>query len=120
MQIKIKSIIENDIVLVYIENKPSFFARVEKIYPDAKPNWWRVKLLILQVPVVIATWILDNDQVRGAEFTMNGTPIRIEKIEVPPDPEIENQPPEEGTKHHQSSKKKSARILSFNNNRTTD
>ncbi|MBC8186213.1 hypothetical protein H8E88_34455 [candidate division KSB1 bacterium] len=117
MQSKIKSIIENDIVLVHIENKPSFFARVEKIYPDVKPNWWRVKLLILQVPVVMATWILDNDQVRGAEFTMNGTPIRVEKVEIPPEPEMEHQSPEENEKLHKSPKK-SARILSFNNNRT--
>jgi len=113
MQNNKKSILENDLVLIYIENKPTFFARVEKIYPDVKPNWWRVKLLILQVPVLIATWILDEDQVRGAEFTMNGTPVRIEKVEAPPDPDIDHQSHEEETSR-QRSHKKTARILSLN------
>ena len=119
MQSKTKSIIENDIVLIHIENKPSFFARVEKIYPDVKPNWWRVKLLILQIPVVVETWILDNEQIRGAEITMSGTPVRIEKVETPPDPEMEYTSVED-EKKHQKTANKSARILSFNNNRTTD
>jgi hypothetical protein len=116
---KTKSIKENDIILVYVENEPSFFARAEKIYPDVKPNWWRVKLLILQIPVFVTTWILDNDQIRGAEFTMNGTPVRIEKVNTPPDPEMDNTSVE-NEKKHQKSSNKSARILSFNNNRTTN
>jgi len=113
MKYKTKSIIENDIILIHIENKPSFFARVEKIYPDLKPGWWRVKLLILQVPVIIATWILDNEQIRGAEFTMNGTPVRIEKIVPPADPESENST--EAEKNTPPKKaNKSARIISMN------
>ena len=114
MQKTKKSIIENDIILVYIENKPSFFARVEKIYPDLKPGWWRVKLLILQIPVIVATWILDNEQIRGAEFTMSGTLVRIEKVEIPADPEMNNTPLEDEKKHLENSNR-SARILSFNN-----
>ena len=114
MQSTKKSIIENDIILVYIENRPSFFARVEKIYPDIKPRWWQVKLLVLQTPVANATWILDNEQIRGAEFTMNGTPIRIEKIVAPADSENENNPGIEKDEHQQKSNK-SARIISLNN-----
>ena len=83
MNPKKKSIIENDLILVHIENRPAFFARVESISPDIKSGWWRVKLLMLQVPLAATTWFLDNEQIRGAEFTMGGIPIRIEKIVVP-------------------------------------
>lgn len=76
-------ILEQDLVLILIEDKPAFFARVEKITPDVKPNWWRVKFLVLTLPLKTMTWIIDEDQIRGADFTMRGTPIRIEKIVVP-------------------------------------
>ena len=44
---------ENDVVLVYFEDKPLIFARIEKILPDAKPDWYHVKLLILQTPLTL-------------------------------------------------------------------
>ena len=78
-----ESFFENDVVLVYVEDKPAFFARIENITTDIKKGWWRVKLLILQVPLMATTWILDNEQIRGADFTMGGTPIRIEKVVAP-------------------------------------
>jgi len=78
-----ESILENDVVLVYIENKPAFFARIENFTTDVKKGWWRVRLLILQVPLMVTTWILDNEQICGADFTMGGTPIRIEKVIAP-------------------------------------
>jgi len=83
MQHTKKSIIEQDLILIYVEEKPAFFGRVEKITPDVKKNWWRVAMLVLQIPVKIVTWILDDDQIRGADFTMSGIPVRIEKVEVP-------------------------------------
>ncbi len=82
-ELKEKSVVENDIILVYIEDKPTFFARIESITADIKRGWWRVKLLILQVPLIVTTWILDNDQICGADFTMGGTPMRIEKVVAP-------------------------------------
>jgi len=108
-----ESILESDLILVHIENKPSFFARVEKIIPDIKKGWWRVELLILQIPLVVATWILDNEQIRGADFTMSGTPIRIEKVIAP------SLPPEikPVTEHHENEQpQKQARIVSLNPN----
>jgi len=114
MKQKRKSIIENDIILIYIEDRPAIFARVEKIYPDVKPGWWRVKLLILQVPVVTTIWILDNDQIRGAEFTMNGTPIRIEVVKAP---ETKTQQPgTEAANHNPRTNNQQARILTLNPN----
>ncbi|SFM49802.1 hypothetical protein [Thermodesulforhabdus norvegica] len=77
---------EGDVVLVYVENKPAFFARIEAITPDVKPLWFRVKMLILQIPFVVVTWILREEYINGAEFTMGGTPIRMERVEAPPEP----------------------------------
>lgn len=83
MRLKNDPLLEQDLVLIYIENKPDFYARVEEIAPDAKPKWWRVKFLALTLPLQMMTWIIDDEQIRGADFTMSGTPIRIEKV-VPP------------------------------------
>ncbi len=73
----------NDLVLVHVDHKPGFYARIEEIVPDVKPGWWQVKLLVLTFPLQIYTWILDEGQVAGADFTMGGTPIRLEKVESP-------------------------------------
>jgi hypothetical protein len=75
----------NDLVLAHIDNKPAFYARIEEVTPDVKPGWWKVKLLVLTVPLQIYTWILDDSQVNGAPFTMGETPIMLEKV-VSPEP----------------------------------
>jgi len=69
-----------DIVLVYKEDQPAFFARIEDIWTDKKPEWYHVKLLILQVPVIEVVWILSEGYINGDGFTMNGMPIRLEKV----------------------------------------
>ena len=74
---------ENDIVLIYFEDKPLSFARIEEILPDSKPDWYHVKLLLLQIPIQIVTWILRDVYINGEEFTMNGKRMRLEKVEVP-------------------------------------
>jgi hypothetical protein len=73
----------NDIVLVNVDNKPGFYARVEDIQPDVKPGWWQVKLLVLTFPLQVFTWILDDFQIEGADFTMGGTPIRLDPVVSP-------------------------------------
>lgn len=78
---------EGDVILVYVENKPAFFARIEVISPDVKPEWFQVKMLVLQIPLVVITWILRERYINGDEFTMGGTPIRMERVEAPPEPE---------------------------------
>ena len=69
-----------DIVLVYEEENPVFFARIEEIWADKKPDWHHVKLLVLQVPVVEAVWILREEYINGETFTMNGVRLRLEKV----------------------------------------
>lgn len=78
-----EAVIEQDLVLVYVEDKPAFFARVEGFTPDHKPNWWHVELLVLQIPVRLISWILRREQLNGEPFTMGGTPVRIEKVRPP-------------------------------------
>ena len=72
-----------DLVLVYMEGNPAFFARVEIITPDFKPEWYQVKLLVLQIPLVVATWILRSAYIDGDEFTMGGRPVRVVKVISP-------------------------------------
>lgn len=83
-----------DVVLVYIDNNPAFFARVDEIISDVKPGWFQVKLLVLQLPLVSVTWILRQAYYNGQEFTMGGRPVRIEKVaspsEVPAEPKAED------------------------------
>lgn len=73
----------NDLVLVHVDNKPGFYGRIEDVSPDVKPGWWRVKLLVLTIPLEIYTWILEEAQIDGTPFTMGGTPIRMEKVVSP-------------------------------------
>ncbi len=75
--------VENDIVLIRLEDQPLAYARIEEILADAKPNWYHVRLLLLQVPLQVVTWILRDVYINGEEFTMDGKRMRLEKIEAP-------------------------------------
>lgn len=76
---------ENDIVLIHFEDQPLGFARIEQILPDHKPDWYHVKLLMLQIPLQVVSWILRDRYISGDEFTMNGKRMRLERV-VSPDP----------------------------------
>jgi hypothetical protein len=93
---------ENDIVLIYLEDQPLSFARIEGILPDAKPDWYHVRMLLLQIPLQVVTWILRDVYIDGTEFTMHGKRMRLEKVEVPEpalEPETdEKKPPPAGKK----------------------
>ena len=74
---------ENDIVLIYLEDSPLAFARIESIEPDIKRGWFIIKLLLLQIPLQVVTWILRDAYINGQEFTMNGKRMRLERVEAP-------------------------------------
>lgn len=96
----------NDIVLIHMEEKPQAFARIEAIEPDIKRGWYHVQLLFLQIPLTVVTWILRDVYINGETFTMEGRPIRLEKVVAPKGvhrPESEP-PPENGTGGAQKSK----------------
>ncbi len=98
---------ENDIVLIYLEENPMAFARIEGILPDAKPDWYHVKLLVLQVPLQVVTWILRDIYINGETFQMNGKAMRLELVEAPTS---EDESPKEDPESEKSSEKKGAVI----------
>ncbi len=73
----------NDIVLIYLEESPVSFARIESIIPDAKKDWYHIKLLMLQIPLQAVTWILKDDYINGDEFFMSGKQMKLKKVECP-------------------------------------
>ncbi|MFH2092530.1 MAG: hypothetical protein ABIJ31_09220 [Pseudomonadota bacterium] len=73
----------NDIVLIYLEASPVCFARIESILPDAKKGWYQIKLLMLQIPLQVVTWILKEEYLNGDEFFMNGKQMNLKKVECP-------------------------------------
>jgi hypothetical protein len=87
-----------DLVLIYFEDKPMSFARVEDILPDSKPGWFHIKLLMLQMPLQVVNWILRDVYIEGDEFTMNGNRMRLEKVVSPEELDLaeEIQPGEDG------------------------
>jgi len=74
---------QNDVVLIYFEDIPSTFARIEEIIPDQRPGWHHVKFLFLQIPLQVFTWILRESYINGDEFSMSDKRVRIEKVICP-------------------------------------
>lgn len=104
---------ENDLVLIYLEDKPLAFARIESILPDSKKDWYHVRLLLLQIPLQVATWILKDVYINGSEFTMNGKRMRLEKVESPVEPQKSDLPGNKKTKKETSQKNKGAKVISL-------
>jgi hypothetical protein len=105
---------ENDIVLIYHEDRPATFARIEEILPDAKPEWYHVRLLMLQIPLQTVTWILRDVYIDGQEFTMDGERIRMERVVSPEKPGKSGRD-ESGTRSH---RQKGAKVISFKDPKT--
>ena len=102
---------ENDIVLIYFEDQPISFARIEDISPDVKKDWYHVKLLLLQVPLQVVTWILRDIYINGVEFTMEGKKIRLEQVVCPKG--IEPTTGEEGVPEEKPKEKKDRKVISL-------
>ncbi len=75
---------EGDVILVYYQEKPSVYARIELIEPDIKKDWYQLTLLILSIPARTVTWILREEYINGAPFTMGGTAMRLEVVKKLP------------------------------------
>ena len=71
---------EGDVVLIYHQDQPAVFARVEYIEPDVKKDWYRITLLLLTTPTQVVTWILRGSYIEGSPFTMGGKPMRLETV----------------------------------------
>lgn len=79
-------ITEKDLILIYFEEQPMAYARIESIAPDVKKGWYVVKLLILQVPLQVVSWILRDVYINGETFTMGGKQMRFEAVVAPQEP----------------------------------
>jgi hypothetical protein len=90
----------NDIVLIHFEGKPLSFARVEAIEPDIKRDWYQVKLMLLQLPIQVVTWILRDVYIYGEPFTMDGKQVRLERIVCPTEPEPQEQEKQKTPEKH--------------------
>jgi hypothetical protein len=104
---------ENDLVLIYFEEKPLAFARIESILPDSKKDWYHVKLLLLQIPLQVVTWILKDVYISGTEFTMNGKKMRLEKVESPLEPETSDSQEDKETNKQAAQNDKGAKVISL-------
>ena len=71
---------EGEVVLIYFNEQPGVFARIEAIEPDIKKDWYRITLLLLTLPVKPVTWILRESYIDGESFTMDGKPVRLEEV----------------------------------------
>ena len=106
---------EGDLVLIHVEDKPAFFARIEWIEPDAKPEWFQVGLLVLQVPPVEVTWILRQEYICGAAFTMGGRKVVLEQVVAParrvtPDQELKS---DKGDRKRPVGQKETGKVISL-------
>jgi hypothetical protein len=115
-----------DLVLIYFEDKPMSFARVEDIQTDNKPGWFHIKLLMLQVPLQVVNWILRDVYIEGDEFTMNGNRMRMEKVVSPEELDLEEVSPseEDGVSEAEpssapASKPGSAKVISLTDRKRT-
>jgi hypothetical protein len=67
----------NDLVLVHLDRKPAFYARIDDITPDVKRGWYQVELLVLSLPPQTLVWILEETHLQGEEYTMGGRPVQL-------------------------------------------
>ncbi len=85
----------NDLVLVYLDHQPAFYARIDDINPDVKKGWYQVELLVLTLPPQTLVWILEEAHIRGEEFTMGGRPVRLAPVPPKFEPKPETPDPQE-------------------------
>ncbi len=120
----------NDIVLIHLEDSPVSFARVESILPDHKKDWYQIKLLMLQIPLQVVTWILKDGYINGEDFFMNGKKMRLDVVECPGEelgaaqvetlPSRDNAPENEDTPDAEDSDQKKGKIISFDSLKKKD
>jgi hypothetical protein len=111
---------ENDVVLIYFEDEPMAFARIEQITPDAKPEWFQVRLLLFQVPLQVVTWILRPAYINGEPFTMGGKQMRLEKVVCPELETPEEKGQDEDTAGEKKEKKKDGKVVNLFESRKKD
>lgn len=81
-----------EVVVIYQEDLPALYARIEDYTPDQRPRWYQLRLLLLTFPPQEVTWILREPQIDGEPFTMGGVPLQIKSVPSTGTPEQEPEP----------------------------
>ncbi len=71
---------EGEVVLIYYQDQPTVYARIESIETDIKKDWYHITLLLLTLPARTITWILRESYIDGDPFTMEDVPVRLEEV----------------------------------------
>lgn len=100
---------EGDIVLIHYEDQPSLYARIESIEADIKKEWYQVTLLLLTIPSQVITWILREEYINGAPFTMGGRSMMLKEVKRVPPPPM----PEPDDQSVDSNKGKKGKVINF-------
>ena len=102
---------EGEVLLVFFQDEPAFFIRVENILADKKKGWWHTQFITLTLPINEMSWILSDDHIRGSEFKMQNNPVRLKRITGTHLDTM--QPPEGNTEKKIFTEPKSANIISM-------
>ncbi|MBN1893516.1 hypothetical protein JW906_03430 [bacterium] len=87
------------LVLIHYQDRPTLYARCEAVEPDVKKGWYHLTLLLLTIPAKTVTWILKEEYILGAAFTMGGQAMRLEGVPPHrPEKEVEKGTEEPGSK----------------------
>lgn len=79
------------VLLIYYQELPALYARIEAIEPDVKKDWFQLTLLLLTIPASQVTWILREEYIRGTPFTMGGRSVKLEPVSPYKPPEKKEQ-----------------------------
>ncbi len=101
---------EGDVVLIYYQDKPMAYARIETIRSDSKKDWYQVTLLFLTIPSHVVTWILRQEYINGDVFTMGGQTVRLERVERI---SANDEPKEESESSGSKGMEKPAKVIPF-------
>jgi hypothetical protein len=109
---KPKMFLPGEVILIHVNQQPAFFARIENIQADRKKGWWQMEMLPLSIPLHTTIWTLDDDQLCGAPFTMQGHPVRIDRVTAPLLSEIKRQD-QKPTQQDHDQDNQDARVVSM-------
>jgi hypothetical protein len=101
---------EGDVVLIHYQDQPMAYARIEGINPDIKKDWYQVTLLLLAIPAQSVTWILRDEYINGASFTMGSQSMRLEKVKRVP---TGRAPEDGGRPQGPKSTEKASKVIAF-------
>jgi len=104
------------LVLVYYQDRPTVYARIEAIEPDVKKDWYQVTLLLLSIPAKDITWILREEYILGSPFTMGGQSMKLEPIPSHTPPAVKKQDARSDLKENGTGK--SGKVVPFKKGRS--